>query len=83
MISFTADPPALFEVKRSYATSATTEEVLCDQVHVAFARKGQNYLYCIRQVPTGIDEMAESCLLIPLFTLMLVKLLTPLPPIVV
>ena len=35
MISFWFDPPAVFEVKRSYATSATIEpEVDCDHFHV-------------------------------------------------
>lgn len=34
MISYWFDPPAEDEVKRSYATSATTEFVLCDHTQV-------------------------------------------------
>ena len=40
MISFTLEPPGELEVKRSYATSATTEEPDCDQFQVVYSRRG-------------------------------------------
>ena len=43
MISFWFDPPAVFEVKRSYATSATiVPEVLWDHDQVDYGHKEQS-----------------------------------------
>jgi len=65
IISLTAEPPEVVDVNKSYATSATTEPLVV----------------CDQVQTAGIDWMAESCLLMPEFTLMLVKLLTPVPPV--
>lgn len=43
MISFTFAPPALFAVKRSYATSAViVPDELCDHCHVVCARRASS-----------------------------------------
>lgn len=86
IISFTAEPPALLEVNKSYATSATiVPDVLCDHCQVVYLCHANQSEWGLcrmkRTLLTGMLLIALSCLLMPSFSCMLEKLLTPLPPV--
>jgi hypothetical protein len=81
MISLTAEPPEVEDVNMSNATSATTVPLLvCDHVHTACEERINTHTKRTGAGRTGMDLMAESCLLTPVLAWTLVKLLTPVPP---